>query len=259
MKRFWVHVVTGLTAICGAAVLGPACAHNDSSFFLRGVLAPPQSASSSGCQFTNDPTQAEESDGVFDVGVAGEYNAVFLAGNQIITQGNMLQLQTETSRIEIQGAVVRIVDLTTGEELANYTDPESGFIDPANGTTPGYGAVGFVLVDPTTAERLSGTIPPFGFGALGPFESRPLVSYVKAFGYTIGGDYVESNTFGFKITACNGCLVEYTSLTPTPFCDPAVAPSTTGGALCFVGEDVPFDCHRCIGQPICQCGLDTCP
>jgi hypothetical protein len=252
MKRFWVHTVTALAAIGGMALLAPACAHNDSSFFLQGVLAPPQS-STNGCLFTDDPTQAEEPSGVLDVGVTNEYFAEFLAGNQIIPQGNQDQLMTETSRIVIQGAVVRIVDLVTGAQLANYTDVESGFLNPSNGTTPGYGPVGFMIVDPDTAATLL-TNPP-----LMPFESRAIVSYVKAFGTTLGGDYEETNTFGFKITACNGCLIQYTSLNP-PACDPNVAPSTTGPSLCYVGEDIPFDCHRCIGDPICLCGQDApCP
>jgi hypothetical protein len=242
MKRFWVHSVTALTAIGGMVLLASACAHNDSSFFLQGVLAPPQS-STNGCLFTSDPTQAEEPSGVLDVGVTNEYFAEFLAGNQIIPQGNQDQLMTETSRIVIQGAVIRIVDLVTGDQ--------SGFVDPSNGTTPGYGPVGFMLVDPKTAGIL--------LGELMPFQSRAIVSYVKAFGTTLGGDYEETNTFGFKITACNGCLVQYTSLNP-PACNPDVAPSTTGPSLCYVGEDVPFDCHRCIGDPICLCGQDApCP
>jgi hypothetical protein len=253
MKRFLVHSVTALTAFGGLALLAPACAHNDSSFFLQGVLAPPQS-STSGCLFTSDPTQAEESSGVLDVGVTNQYFAEFLAGNQIIPQGNQEQLMTETSRITIQGAVIRIVDLDTGEQLANYTDVESGFIDPSNGTTPGYAPVGFMIVDPNTAGKL--------LNELAPFESKAIVSYVKAFGTTLGNDYEETNTFGFKITACNGCLVQYTSLNP-PFCNPDVAASTTGASLCFVGEDVPFDCHRCIGDAICQCvpqaGEPACP
>jgi hypothetical protein len=256
MKRFWVHTVTALTAMGGMALLAPACAHNDSSFFLRAVLAPPQS-STNGCVFTSDQTQAEESSGVLDVGVTNQYFAVFLAGNQIIPQGNQEQLMTETSRIIIQGAVVRIVDLDTGAQLANYTDVESGFVDPSNGTTPGYAPVGFMIVDPdTSATLLNGGM---GLTGLAPFESRAIVSYVKAFGTTLGGDYEETNTFGFKITACNGCLIQYTSLDP-PACNPDVAPSTTGPSLCYVGEDIPFDCHRCIGDPICLCGQDApCP
>ncbi len=250
MKRFWVHLVTGLTVSSGIALLAPACAHNDSSFFLRGVLLPPQSATMGECIFTNDPTQAIEPNGIMDVGVTSEYFAWFLAGNQIIPQGNQLQLQTETSRIEIQGAVIRIVDLSTGDQIGTYTDVESGFVDPSNGTTPGFGAVAFMLVDPTTAGTL--------LGQLQPFHSMPIVSYVKAFGTTLGGDYVESDEFGFKITACNGCLIQYSSVTPTPFCNPAVAPSTTSAALCYLGEDVGFDCHRC-SEPICQCGAEVCP
>jgi hypothetical protein len=108
-----------------------------------------------------------------------------------------------------------------------------------------------MLVDPATRLTL--------FNELGAFDSRVIVSYVKAFGTTLGGDYIESNTFGFKITACLGCLILFSSLTPTPNCTgPAL---TTTGSLCYVGEDVAFDCHRCVGEePICTCGQKAaCP
>jgi hypothetical protein len=251
MKRFWVHVVTGLTAVGGIAVFAPACAHNDSSFFIHGVLAPPQSASTSGCFFTQDPTQAELFSGVLDVGVRSDYQAVMLVGNQIIPQGNQLQLMTETSHIEVQGAVVTVVDEATQAQLSYYTAIGSGFVDPSNGTSPGYAPVAFTIVDPTASATL--------LAELRPFEQRNIISYVKAFGTTLGGDYEETNTFGFQITACNGCLVQYTSTMPAPFCNPAVAPSTTGPSFCFLGQDAPFDCHDCLGDPICDCGAETCP
>jgi hypothetical protein len=250
MRRFWVHLVTGLTALGGIAVLAPACAHNDSSFFIHGVLAPPTSATM-GCVFTDDPTQAELFSGVLDVGVTNEYEAVLLVGNQIVPQGNQLQLMTETSEISVQGAVVTVVDEATKAQLSYYTAVGSGFVNPSNGTTAGFAPVAFAIVDPTAAATLR--------SELQPFESRNIVSYVKAFGTTLGGDYEETNTFQFQITACNGCLVRYTSTTPTIACNPDVMPSTTGEAFCFLGQDIAFDCHDCIQDPICSCGAETCP
>ena len=41
MKRFWGHIwAAGIVAGIGGVIL-PACAHNDSSLFIRGVLFPP--------------------------------------------------------------------------------------------------------------------------------------------------------------------------------------------------------------------------
>jgi hypothetical protein len=251
MKRFWVHGVTGLTAIGVIAVLASACAHNDSSLFLRGVLAPPQSATTTGCTFTTDPTQAEEFSGYLDIAVRSDYQAVFLAGNQLIPQANSLQLQTETSRIVIQGAVVSVVDQASQKQIDYYTAVGSGFVDPSNGTTPGFAPVAFTIVSPNGVAALRKELTT-------PFQSTNIVSNVKAFGTTLGGDYIESNTFEFQITACNGCLVEFTTVNP-PVCNTMVATTTTGAPFCFLGEDVPFDCHLCLGDPICDCGQDTCP
>ncbi len=254
MKRFWVQMVTGLAAIGGTVVLASACAHNDSSFFLRSVLAPPQSASSSGCLFTADPTQPEEPSGVLDVGVTSAYYAEFLAGNQITPQANQQQIMTETSRIIVQGAVVKILEEDTQAELADYTTYGTGSIDPANGTTPGYGPVGFMVVDPTTAATLLTKLEGLGH----PFGYVNILTYVTAFGTTLGGDHVESNTFEFQITACNGCLIQYTTSTPFPSCS-GPAPTSSGASLCYVGQDVPFDCHRCEGNPLCDCGQNVGP
>jgi hypothetical protein len=242
-------------AVGGAALLVPACAHNDSSLFIQGVLAPPQSAATSGCVFTTDPTQAIESSGTLDVGVTDAYYAEYLVANQIIPQSNQDQLQTETSTINIQGAVVKIIDERTNDLLANFTSYGATTVYPANGSTPGYAPVGVMIVDPTTSAALLA-----GFAASGhAFGHRNILTSVFVFGKTLGGDYIESNTFEFQITACDGCLVRYTTVTPTISCS-GPAPTTSGAPFCALGQDVAFDCHDCLGNPICDCGQNTaCP
>src|SRR5579871_4702035 len=96
MNRFWVHVATGLATLVGVSTFVSACQHDDTSFFLQGVLAPPSGGSSSGCIFTSDPTQAMLPYGYLDVlavqAFSDTYQAVILAGNQIVPQGNQAQL-----------------------------------------------------------------------------------------------------------------------------------------------------------------------
>ena len=255
MKRFWVQILTGLTAVGGAALLVPACAHNDSSLYIQGVLAPPQSAATSGCIFTTDPTQVLESSGILDVGVTDAYTAAFLVANQIIPQSNQDQLQTETSTVNIQGAVVKIVDEETNDVLANFTTYGATTVYPANGSTPGFAPVFLTIVDPTASAALLASLEASGH----PFASKNILTSVFVFGKTLGGDYIESNTFEFQITACDGCLVRYTTITPTIACG-GPAPTTSGAPFCYLGQDVPFDCHDCVGNPICDCGQNTaCP
>jgi hypothetical protein len=255
-NRFWVHVMVGLSAVAGAAILSSACAHDDSSFFLQGVLAPPEGSSTGGCMFTADPTQAQLFTGVLDVeavkSFSDSYQGVFLAGDQLIPQGNQPLLMTETSRIEIQGAVVTVTD-AAGGQLAYYTTYGAGFADPANGTTPGYGTVQFMMVDPATVDKLR--------SELGWLERETIVTYTKAFGTTLGGDHVESNTFQFPITVCRGCLINYDTdptQTPSPNCYATASSTASTSALCFFGQDEPFDCHDCLPDPYCLCGEASC-
>jgi hypothetical protein len=253
MNRFWVHLATGLTSMVGVSVIVSACAHDDSSFFLQDVLAPPLGAGTSGCVFTADPTQALLSEGILDVELIGNfanaYEAVFLAGNQLIPEGNQAQQTTETSRIVIQGAVVTITD-AAGAQLAYYTTLGAGFLNPSNGTSPGYGGVTFTIVDPTTIEALK--------GQLGWLERQTIVTYTKAFGTTLGGDHIESNTFIFPITVCKGCLIEFftdPAQVPQPNCQ-AVVPATSGGpAVCFFGQEAAIPCIDCYSlDAACRCG-----
>jgi hypothetical protein len=256
MNRFWVHVATALTAMVGVTVIVSACAHDDSSFFLQNVLAPPQGATSSGCFFTADPTQNELFVGILDVeavaSFADSYQAVFLAGDQLIPQGNQAQIQTETSRIVIQGAVVQVTD-ASNNQLAYYTTLGAGFLDPSNGTTPGYGPVEFTIVDPQTIDTLR--------AKLGWLERETIVTYTKAFGTTLGGDHVESNTFEFPITVCKGCLIQFDTdetQVPVPNCYATAPTGGSGPTVCFFGQDATFDCHFCYSDPYCQCGQAAC-
>jgi hypothetical protein len=262
MKRFWMHVVGAVSTMAGLAVVVPACAHDDSSFFLDAVLAPPQ-GSTNGCVFTNTNTQAAFSSGYVDVyaetAFANAYYAEFLAGNQLIPMANQQLEMTETSRIIIQGAVVTITD-ANGDPIAggtsSFTSPGAGEVDPSNGGTPGYGPVNFELIDPKTMGALRRLLPNLG-------DRKTILTYTKAFGTTLGGDHVESNTFEFAVTACAGCLVAFDTdptKEPQPNCD---EPAPTSGSMetpCWYGQDVAFDCHACNNTAFCQCGsLDGTP
>jgi hypothetical protein len=252
MNRFWVHLATGLTTMVGITVIVSACAHDDSSFFLQNVLAPPPGASSTGCFFTDDPTQDALFEGFLDVeavaSFSDSYQAVFLAGNQLISTANAAQLMTETDDIVIQGAVVTITD-AANNQLNYYTTLGAGFAYAANGSTPGYGPVEFTIVDPQTIDALR--------NKLSWLERETIVTYTKAFGTTLGGDHVESNTFEYPITVCKGCLITYDTNPdelPIPNCFGPVPTGATGPTVCFFGQDASFDCHDCISDPYCLCG-----
>ena len=122
MMRVWGHVLAGLSLVAGVTAAGSmvaACVHDDSTIFVNEVLAPQFVTPGMACTFTADPTQLHITSGALDTGITSSYNAVFLVGNQIVPRGNPNQPQTETSYVNIQGAVVRILD---SDGITAYVD-----------------------------------------------------------------------------------------------------------------------------------------
>jgi hypothetical protein len=247
MKRVWGNILAAASLLAGSAVVFSACVHDDSTIFVRDVMAPPTTGSTGGgCLYTADPTQPALSSGVLDVAVRGEYEAVFLVGNQMVPEVNQNQLQTETSTVTIQGSVVRITD-AKGQQLTTYTRLATATIGPSSGSTPGYATVvGVTILDPITVANNTAILP------------VRLVTYVRFFGVTLGGKSVESNEFEFPIDVCLGCLAEYTNspLNPLPNCVVGVgltSTTTTVTTPCNVGEDQGYDCNLgCDAIPACK-------
>jgi hypothetical protein len=267
MKRFWMHLFGGVVTTAGLATMAPACTHNNVSLFVQAVLAPPSGAMAGACAWTNEPTQAAYSYGVVDVeaeaAFANEYIAELLVANQLIPLGNTQQVMAETDRIIVQGAIVSITD-ADGSAIpggtGSYTVYASGEVDPASGDTPGYAPIGVEIIDPQTMSALR--------KQLGPYERISILTTTTLFGYTLGGDKIESNNFTFPILACRGCLVDFDTadgVTPQPNCSGPMPTSTSSVNPCYYGQDVPLDCHLCAGScdamtgvcsglPFCTCG-----
>jgi hypothetical protein len=277
MKRILLHVgVTVGTALVVGAIVS-ACAHNDASLFVRGVLAP-TIPSNGTCAYTADPTQAAISVGAADLSFnsLATYSPVFLVGNQIISQANVDQDQAETSRIIINGAITRITDLAggdvismlqamcsppsgskdlaacaTGQALGKsvtvpinpFSTVEAGAIEPGTGTTASYGTVQVTIVDNATVSLLrtyfTNAIMMNGASA---FQTQiQLLTYTKVEGSTLGGDPQESNEFEFPVTFGYGNLVANLDTDPSNvygYClDTGIAVPTTA-QTCVYGQDV---------------------
>ncbi|HEX4445244.1 MAG TPA: hypothetical protein VH044_00850, partial [Polyangiaceae bacterium] len=246
MKRVWVwgHVLTGVSLLSGVVVAGAiasACVHDDSTIFVSQVLAPPLVTAGMACTFTADPTQPSLSSGVLDADLSSTYSPEFLVGNQIVPRGNPNQPDTETSIVTIQGAVVRILD-SSGKQLNTFTRTAGITIPPSSGTTAGYAALQVTILDQDTVATLD--------LATGGGTIR-VVSYVRFFGKTLGGDSVESDEFGFPIDVCRSCLISFPASEdearfPTPNCALGGSSSSTSTSVpCIVGQDFPIDCSLC--------------
>ncbi len=86
--------VAGAFAALGAAVLTPACADNNSSLVIVGVLydPPPQ------CVVRPDPTSTMLGGGTLDLAFIKSYEAALLVGNQMTSRGSKQTLRTGRPR-----------------------------------------------------------------------------------------------------------------------------------------------------------------
>jgi hypothetical protein len=249
-KHLYGKMLVGLLIAGAAGAVAPACAHDDSTLFIRDVISPAPVAVGQICTYTSDPTQPFVPSGILDTGLRGEYDAVFLVGNQMVPQGNPNTPATETSYIKVDGAVVRVTT-ADGKPLDSFTTLVGTTINPSVGTSPSYSPVGATIVDGTALAdpRVSGPVSAGG--------SVTVVTYTRFFGHTLGGQSVESNEFEFPVTVCYGCLVsfpadEQSGAAPSPNCGSAVSGSTTATTVpCVPGQDQAIDCAHCLDRPVC--------
>jgi len=221
-------------AACVVTVVGTACVENKGIIFVQGVMAPPVPQQGQACTYTPQSSSTTLFNGVLDVGFADSYTPVFLVGNQMVQRGSATQVRVETSRVQLQGGIVRLTD-TAGAQIANFTALGSGYADASTGTTPGYGAIALTVIDPTTVEKV---LRP----AVSNGSSKRVIAYVKVFGQTLGGLRVEAGEYQYPVDVCAGCLVTI----------PADAPTCTSSGTsaqiispCVIGQDQAIDCRLC--------------
>jgi hypothetical protein len=241
MNRFRGGVFAAATVVAAGVVGVSACTHDDSTLFVRDVLAPMQVAPGTACTFSNDPAQNQLQSGVLDVDLRSQYAPVYLVGNQLVAQADPTVPRTETSFVRIEGATVTVKDVNE-VQLAQFRDLVSTTINPGAGGTPGYASVAVTTIDATNVAT-SG--PPPGDHV----DLVRLLTYVKFFGHTLGGESVESDEYQFPVDLCRGCLVtvapaDISPLFESPNCV-GTGQSTATSAPCFVGQDLPVDCSLC--------------
>jgi hypothetical protein len=196
-----------------------------------------------GCTVDSSPSSVFMTEGTLDLAFRTEYTAVLLVGNQLVARGNASQLRTETSRVEIEGAVVRLEN-GTNTVWGPFTVPGAGFIDPATGSNPSYGLTEAILVGSAFGNSLVAEPP------AERYKVRRFTSVVKVIGKTLGGTAVESGEWRFPLTICYGCLIAFPpeandSKLSRPNCQLAAGTGTTVAAPCALGQDDAVDCRVC--------------
>lgn len=265
MNRVLGRCLAGLVVATGGLSLSAGCAHDDSSFFIQAVIFPQPQGAGTECTYSANPSQDFLSRGTLDTAFRSEYDAVFLVADQLVTESNPNQVQTETSNITIQGATVRDTD-AAGNTLDNFTSLTSGTVYAAVGGTPGYAAISATVISQKAAQAAGNLAG----------GTKTLVGYVKFYGHTLGGDYIESNEFEFPVDVCYGCLVSFGSANincayQAPNCYYAQVGTSTAMTAqtvpCVFGQDTAIDCSQCLAYSVCapplvsnpngQCQLDA--
>jgi hypothetical protein len=241
MKRVvrWLFVAAAGSALLGAA----GCAESESMMFIRQAQAR-VSSGATGCSVDNSPSSLFITEGTLDLAFRSEYTAALLVGNQLVARGNSSQLRTETSRVQLEGAVVRLED-GRSTVWGPYTVPGSGFIDPATGSNPSYGLTETILVGSAYGNEL------IRQGDIRRDQSvRRLTAVVKVTGHTLGGLAVESGEWRYPLSVCYGCLVTFPPDANDPKltrrnCELPAGTGTTVAAPCVLGQDDAVDCRIC--------------
>jgi hypothetical protein len=232
-------------AVLGATggLFASSCADNESSMFIQGhKVAAPGSNGSIEC--SADGTFLLQ--GAVDLWACpSPYTATLIVGNQVVPRGDGKVLRTETSRVELYEADVRVLDssgaplqYTDGSDIA-YSIPISGLIDPSSNGA-GFGCASVTLLD-------GGAIESLRTAAASSSASLLVVAKVIVRGRTLGGQEVESAEWTYPISVSLGgsCF----DVSPTRCCsnpssaecvnlDPAEVPLFTCAAA-----PPPIDCR----------------
>jgi len=237
-------LLPGLLLTLSTLPLIPSCADNNSSLFVAGVIKLDKTT----CVAKADATTVTLAGGVLDVAFRTNYRGFLLVGNQLTQRGSREQVRTETSRVTLKGAEVKLTTVD-GKELGNYSTVGTGFVDAAEGDVPSYTAMSVDII-PSALGRSAALL-----------SAGAVVAKIRAFGDTLGNISVTSSELDFPIQICEGCLVGY----PNSAADPSVpvgmymcTQSATVADLiddppCLPGQDDSFPCTACSATvPLCR-------
>jgi hypothetical protein len=243
--------VLGASVLCG--LVAPGCEENESMLFVIGVLA----TETTNCVAKPESEATRYFSGVLDIALAGNrgYSAALMVGSQLTQRGSRDQLRTETARLRLEGAVVRLTDSQDNPlaiSRSDFTVVGTGIVDPSAGTEPGLGAVSIEAIPGSLSHEVAAALGGDGI----------VIARMRVFGTTLGGQEIESGEYEFPIHVCSGCLVSYPSanLVPgaagEPECSgPAAAASAT---VCRLGQDQVAPCTSCNALEVCRLPCTNC-
>lgn len=251
MRRSFLTSLLAFAAPCLVAGALPSCATNDSMMYIVGVAV----RKSGACSVKPDLAGAMLSKGAMDRLFASEYVAGLIVGNQLTQRGSRERVRTETSRVALKGAEVKLESPQGAELVPAFSSIGTGFVDAADGADAAPAAMFATLIPASVAPLLPrGTV----------------VAKVRVFGTTLGGEDVESAELLFPIEVCDGCLVTFPASARDLAAngsdyqcklaaDDVASAGTAEDEPCSPGIDFPFACTACSGiYAACQSPVNNC-
>lgn len=257
----WKGACAAGVLLAGGALLSSACVKNEGSLFVQAVIAP----SLDSCEFDCSGTATFYTEGAYDGSAATDYSAILLVGNQLVARGDPNKLRVETSRVELYGADVTVLNASdqiltrVDGSAAQYSVDISGFANPGTNTSPGFGCSSVLLIDHDTAADLA--CEAFRTGT-----TQRVTASVVIRGRSLGGQELTSAEFKFPIE------VGYLNLCAVPGGVDCASTTDKPAANCQLGLNTPVDCRfygvdcdtvamaglRCFTDRDCACLGGTC-
>ncbi|WP_437656701.1 hypothetical protein [Sorangium sp. So ce1182] len=181
-----------LTASGG--VLASACADNESSLFVRMRMA-----RSGDCTVSCSPGEAFSTQDAVDAAYVDSHSATILVGNQIVERGDSDVLRTETSRVQLYEAEVRVFFMDGQPVNEGYVVPINGVVDPGTSSDAGYNCTEVLLLDGATMQDLRAQAAELNGGDV------EVVTTMVLRGRTLGGQEVETAEWSYPVSVCFGC------------------------------------------------------
>lgn len=236
-----------LTAAGG--LLASACADNESSLFIRMRMA-----RTGDCTVNCSPDEMFWTEDSVDAAYASSHSATLLVGNQLVPRGDSDVLRTETSRIQLYEAEVRITDVEGNpvegaDGASGYVVPITGIVDPGNSDQPGYNCTEVLLIDGATMDVLRAR-------AAASRSDIQVISTVIVRGRTLGGQEIESGEWSYSTRVCFGCS-PCINTSPPACCSPAEA-EAMGVDCSSVDDEIVRSCPGQRGVQDCRTLNETC-
>ncbi len=174
-------------------LLGSACADNESSLFIRMRMA-----ETGDCNVSRGPSEPFWSEDAVDSAYAGSHSAMLLVGNQIVERGDPDVLRTETSRVQLYEAEVRVADIEGNDVTPGYVVPITGAVDPSTSGDAGYNCTEVLLIDGATMDSLRAQAAQLR-------RDIQVWATVVLRGRTLGGQEVETKEWTYPVRVCFAC------------------------------------------------------